>query len=998
MTINATIAETITAENAKIFLGLATQPVDVVSGIKDGLEGTALGTAQATITAISTIQTFASAAIESGAAEKLGVRVAFAALLLNTIDAAVDIRNNLPVSDSKMLNLAANLAAVLAACASTPALGAAAVVAVAGITTAALLKAPDDHMAFDALVDLAAKTQNMVASSGGAVENFFKQVGQATGEGLGEGADAAPKAIAGGIAALSYIMDNSVDGLAKTLNWVAGSLATSVQDLASLFTTASQTTYTTPRSCPIALDLDGDGLERIALVDSTAFFDLDVDGFREKSEWLSGHDGFLALDANLNGKIDDNRELFGDNDPAYANGYEKLKAHDTNSDNIIDANDAVFSQLQIWQDLNGNGLADTGELKSLTEAGIQSIGLNYNSTTMQASFTFADGTTGLSEDLYLQQNQLHSVYNGPADIDMEVLLLPWLRGYGTVKDLPLAISQDASLKQLVQDLSMTSDVGDFVHGAQELLAKWTGTDLIDPTAMRGDFSARKLAILEKFMGAGFTMVADGVVTSNVRGTVAVNYLTNAYNDLEARITSQLAVQSILHEKYQGTGYNFQEDSITLPASGEALTTYLAGIINTSTIEENVLNGMLLRATQATTGITLTTLTPYITNPEALNILTNLDKVILGGSGDDTLTVITSNNILLGSHGNDTLTFGLQTSNTLEGGAGDDLIKIDDNRYNNLNSINIITGGTGNDRIQNGAGTDSYMFNRGDGQDTVNDYGSNITSNTVGTDKVVFGAGIVASDLNPCRSGSNLVIEINDPNNPAANDQITIENWFASTIYQIETFAFADGTSMDRTQILVYNIHSTSENDSLYGYEGVDLMDGGTGNDTLYGYAGNDLLDGGDGDDSLFGGDGNDTLTGGLGNDTLDSGTGDNLFRFSLGDGMDIINNNDATGVEIVAFGDSIAPASIALFRNGNNLEIGYSSTDKVSVSNYFSSASYMVDEVNLADGSYLTAVDINQVVQNIAAYAMNEGLTLSSINDIYQNNALMAIITTSWHI
>ena len=124
---------------------------------------------------------------------------------------------------------------------------------------------------------------------------------------------------------------------------------------------------------PLIFDLNGDGVNTVSLNDSKAFFDIDGDGFAERTEWASGNDGMLAVDANENGLIDDVSELFG-NDTA-ANGIAKLKSYDLNSDNLIDANDSVFSHFKIWQDANENGITDSGELKTLADWNIASIGL-----------------------------------------------------------------------------------------------------------------------------------------------------------------------------------------------------------------------------------------------------------------------------------------------------------------------------------------------------------------------------------------------------------------------------------------------------------------------------------------------------------------------------------------------------------------------------------------------------------------------------------------------
>ncbi len=85
---------------------------------------------------------------------------------------------------------------------------------------------------------------------------------------------------------------------------------------------ASQTKYD-----PLILDLGGDGFN-IETKELGANFDLDKNGFAEKINWTS-KDGFLCLDLNGNGTIDDGGELFGDqtllaDGTAAKNGFEAL--------------------------------------------------------------------------------------------------------------------------------------------------------------------------------------------------------------------------------------------------------------------------------------------------------------------------------------------------------------------------------------------------------------------------------------------------------------------------------------------------------------------------------------------------------------------------------------------------------------------------------------------------------------------------------------------------
>ncbi len=108
------------------------------------------------------------------------------------------------------------------------------------------------------------------------------------------------------------------------------------------------------------------GMAAPRLAGSRFAFDLDLDGETEDLPLPEPGTGFLSLDLNGDGKINDGKELFG---PATGDGFGELAAHDLDQNDWIDENDPVFDQLTLWEQAESGGMV----LTRIRDAGIGAI-------------------------------------------------------------------------------------------------------------------------------------------------------------------------------------------------------------------------------------------------------------------------------------------------------------------------------------------------------------------------------------------------------------------------------------------------------------------------------------------------------------------------------------------------------------------------------------------------------------------------------------------------
>jgi len=793
---------------------------------------------------------------------------------------------------------------------------------------------------------------------------------------------------------------------------------------------------------PLVINLDGNGIQTLGL-DAGIYFDHDGNGFQELTGFVAPGSGFLVLDNNSVDGVQDGRELFGDftllpNGMLAANGFQALAQYDSNHDGKIDADDPIWSSLRIcqWQfdALSEDDLAGMTEIiTSLDDLGITAIYLNStiadridpagNTELRSGHFEWRDGRTGVISEYRFQRATMNPVAAERLSVPFEIALLPNLPGSGNVYDLHQAIVRDSSgqLKALLQSFAAETSPTNRAAILEQLIFKWTGADLISPSA-RGPFmDGREIVTLEKFYGESRNNPTERLATS----------WKNTYRELFEFCYAGLMAQTHLAHLYAQIAYPWDEakdDYIidisrlipvlqqSLAASPEEGKQLLSEFARTRRgmgyFSENCF--LSLRETfiqqDPSLGWVFDTggrpiyehlhqgtrsWSPHIEgtdNADAIRgSLTEGDGYLNGLNGNDVIYGTDRNEYLFNEKG-DALLVGGGGNDTIHAGMGDD----------------ILDGGTGNDWLAGEHGNDTYIFRRGSGQDTICDADSSGTN----TDTIWLGSNLTPDDIKLKRVGTNLVLSI-----IGTSDTLTVKDFFRgfAGIFRIERIQFMDGTVWTETDMFakanvptdgddeLYGtpgadiISMNSGNDTVYGRPGDDSLLGDEGNDKLFGEEGNDYLGGGTGDDMLIGGAGDDGLDGGTGNDSLDGGDGNDTYRFGWGYGQDTITDLDATAGNhdiLKVFGAGILASGTILERLGNDLKLTIKGIgDSITVKNWLQNdtPTYGIEEIRLPDGTVwdttaiqdllITATDGNDT---ITGFSRSETITgLAGDDTIY---------------
>lgn len=366
----------------------------------------------------------------------------------------------------------------------------------------------------------------------------------------------------------------------------------------------------------------------------------------------------------------------------------------------------------------------------------------------------------------------------------------------------------------------------------------------------------------------------------------------------------------------------------------------------------------------------------------------------GEAGDD---IIHGNGELIGGTGNDQLTLDhFEANSSLSGGEGDDILTGSTDRMTFTGSgvpltqtidgyylerdtsipeqerVVYFNAGKGNDTIYGTFGDDVYLFNLGDGKDTLIERrsGQNYTNVAISYDILRLGAGIVATDISFERVSNDLKVKhINGA------DEITVKNYFAGVNghYKINEIQFADGAVFDQTYIEnhVYYYGSASA-DTIWGYRGNDTIYAGAGNDQIQAGAGDDTVYGESGADNLFGEAGNDTLDGGADNDYIDGGAGNDTYIYRKGSGNDTFAFKDDINAVNTLKIQGYSTSEVYAQQQGNSVQLKFrNSNEYIWLSNNTLAdttdgngvtTSNKVDQIVFDNGVVWTQADIDVLV------------------------------------
>ncbi|MEI8251805.1 MAG: calcium-binding protein [Synechococcus sp. ELA057] len=698
--------------------------------------------------------------------------------------------------------------------------------------------------------------------------------------------------------------------------------------------------------CPLLLDLDGDGVETLALEQTSLRFDHDGDGVAERSGWVHPDDALLAWDRDGDGAIRSGAELFGTTTPLpdgrqAPHGFAALAVLDDNRDGRVDAADRAWSSLGLWRDRNSNASLDAGEWTGLSEAGIAALELvaqpgsgwdaEGNDHRLAGAYRTTGGEQRALVDVWFaylsgERGLGFSQRLAAAAADMAPPPVPpvlEIQGLAGVASLAEVAGRDAALCQLLAQWRLAT-AEERRQLLPPILYRWLGVaDLpTSPTSLLSD--DRMLASLHVL--TGWRYEGRGLAGNSWSAEV----VSRSFDDLCTLVGNLLEAGSILSPLWmqvvapEGDGLRIDpqaleralNDQLQRCASDAELIAAGQVIRSFPGVGEPLLAALRSRALAAVepSDRRLWLLIQQRSTRELLDGRRwdgNDNELLEGGAGAETLLDAGGDDVVLGGDGDDTL-ISEGGNDLLIGGGGKDLIR------SSLGDDTVIGGG-GDDLIETQHGSRLFLFNRGDGRDLIALIPPYSWTNIRQFNNTLqFGAGIGSGMVKAFCNRWDLVLQLK-----GTEDSVTLPNFFSTRnnprpdASPIQLVRFGDGGVWDFWELVRQSLLGDDSDEYLWGTIGDDTIVGAGGNDTLLGDSGNDLLQGGPGADRLWNQEGNDTLEGGPGADDLTTDAGTNTIVYSPGDGADSLSGGGAC-INRIVFAPGIRPADLRLSREGSD--------------------------------------------------------------------------------
>lgn len=683
-----------------------------------------------------------------------------------------------------------------------------------------------------------------------------------------------------------------------------------------------------PPRDPLIIDLGETGIELRSL-EHGVNFDLDNNGFAEKTAWIGTEDGFLALDRNGNGSIDNGGELFGDqvilkDGSKSESGFEALAELDDNGDGIIDNKDSAFANLRVWIDANHNGKSDSNELKTLNETGIISISLEHSEVSI------VDEETGarIAESASVTINKNGAV----STVDISEFWFPvnssdttqdGVVTAGNVPNIIQAVNDDESgeLLELFYEFSESTDIVMKRYYLKKILYKITDSKNIAINSRGGNIDARDLHVIEQFMGRDF----EGVGGSNPNSNAA-SILKDIYTNIENQYYNILNMYCGLGG-YLNATYEYEDEN----GNKNLNLDFLNYIFDEKAAEGENIDylvydlGVYLKSYDKINGTSCFTeySNHYSENYAYIVESTKSGNTYLGTESNDSYNGTSKNDFIFGESGNDNL-HGGNGNDAISGGSGNDTLYGDSG-----NDILIgdegndtLDGGTGNDTLKGGYGDDTYIFAKGYGNDTIIDSDGLNTLRFKGikpSDILVNGTDEYDATITIKGTNDSLVIKDFRKSEEYRNYDLEIDGVKMHVTDKDSPFRHIYGGNGD-------DVLKAVVDDSIkHAFGGDDTVYGSKENDVIYGNEGNDTVYAGNGNDFVYGGAGNDIIDGGEGNDLLYGGFGDDTYIFDKNCGTDVIN--DTEGTSVIKLTNEVSLADLRIDSVGEDVVISIRDTD-----------------------------------------------------------------------